>query len=309
VIYGVSKDVQRAARHSVLPRFNVPGHSLACDGRPAPRVRFDGSQYRRVFACACGANLMTPGNLKFYVGLHHPADSRHFDLSCISVNALRGRKRDINPREWILDSGAFTEISTHGCYRTGVADYAAQIRRWRSCGQLVAAVSQDWMCEPHIIQKTGLSVAQHQRLTIERYDALIDCDVPAYVLPVLQGFRPDDYRAHLAAYGDRLVSSAWVGVGSVCKRNGSPEQILSILTAIKAERPDLRLHGFGVKHTSLCHPGIRSMLYSADSMAWSFAARVEGRNGNDWREAAKFAARIEAVSARPASLYQSVLGL
>jgi hypothetical protein len=103
-------------------------------------------------------------------------------------------------------------------------------------------------------------------------------------------------------YGDRLTPGAYVGVGSVCKRNGDPAAIEAVLSAIKAERPDLRLHGFGVKTTSLKVSQIRDMLYSADSMAWSFAARCQGRNQNDWREAAAFAGRIETQKVRPMNI-------
>jgi hypothetical protein len=60
------------------------------------------------------------------------------------------------------------------------------------------------------------------------------------------------------------------------------------LSAIKAERPDLRLHGFGVKTTSLRVQAIRDLLWSADSMAWSFSARKQGRRANDWQEAKRF---------------------
>ena len=62
-----------------------------------------------------------------------------------------------------------------------------------------------------------------------------------------------------------------------------------------ALRPDLKLHGFGVKMTSLMHPGVREMLYSADSMAWSFAARYEGRDHNSWQEAKRFEKEILSV--------------
>lgn len=201
--------------------------------------------------------------------------------------------------DWIMDSGAFTEISTHGRYRHDVTSYAAEIRRWATngSGRLLAASAQDYMCEPFIVKITGLSVAEHQRLTIERYDALRAEDTAGvYVLPVLQGFEPGDYVRHVRAYGDRLAAGAWVGVGSVCKRNGTPDQVAAVLMAIKAVRPDLLLHGFGLKTTALAHPFVRSMLHSADSMAWSFAARKQGRNANDWREAVRW---TEAIESRP----------
>ncbi|HET8632346.1 MAG TPA: hypothetical protein VFL91_33390 [Thermomicrobiales bacterium] len=46
--------------------------------------------------------------------------------------------------EWIMDSGAFTELATYGRYRPTPDEYAAQIIRWAANGQLVAAVSQDF---------------------------------------------------------------------------------------------------------------------------------------------------------------------
>lgn len=233
--------------------------------------------------------------VRFFVGLHHPADAKHFDAAFISVNAIRSRKGPFPARDWIMDSGAFTEIAKYGGYRNPPAEYAAQIRRWAINGNLLAAVSQDFMCEPHMISKTGLSVAEHQRLTIERYDALLAEEPPVYIMPVLQGYAPEDYVAHIRQYGERLGLGAWVGVGSVCKRNGRPDAIEQVLLAIKGERPDLRLHGFGLKATSLASGVIRDALYSADSMAWSFAARMEGRNGNDWREARAYVERIAAM--------------
>lgn len=235
--------------------------------------------------------------MMFYVGLHQPADAQHFDRSFISVNRVRRRKKPVPARSWIMDSGAFTEIATHGEYRHGVEEYAAVIRRWAYEGSgLVAAVAQDWMCEPWIVEKTGLSVPEHQRLTIERYDALRACDTGGvYIMPVLQGYSPADYVSHIKQYGDRLPQGAWVGVGSVCKRNGDPAAIEDVLMAIKAVRPDLRLHGFGLKTTALASGLVRALLWTADSMAWSFAARKQGRNGNDWREARRFVSRIETM--------------
>jgi hypothetical protein len=239
---------------------------------------------------------MEAGEVRFFTGLHQPSDCKHFDAAFVSVNRLRKRKGPFAVGDWIMDSGAFTEISTHGHYRHGVAEYADQIRRWKGNGNLLAAVSQDWMCEPWIIERTGLSVPEHQRLTVERYDALLAEDTGVYILPVLQGFAPEDYVRHIRMYGERLAPGQWVGVGSVCKRNGDPRAIASVLLAIRQERPDLKLHGFGLKTTALANPLVRSMLHTADSMAWSFHARINGRNGNDWREAVRW---TTAIASRP----------
>lgn len=241
--------------------------------------------------------------MKFFVGLHQPSDARHFERAFVSVNRLRSRRSDFAVRDWIMDSGAFTEIATHGHYRSSVAEYAAQIRRWRTCGRMLAAVAQDWMCEPWIVQKTGLTVAEHQRLTVERFDALRDVVAgDAYVLPVLQGYTVADYLRHLDAYGDRLAPSQWAGVGSVCKRNANVREVEAILAVIRDARPDLRLHGFGLKVTALQSATVRDALYSADSMAWSYNARKNGRNANDWREAARFSERVQRMPAQMALL-------
>lgn len=226
--------------------------------------------------------------MRFFVGLHQPSDAHNFEAAFVSVNRLRRRKSAFRVHDWIMDSGAFSTIHQFGGYPEPVEEYAAQIKRFKSCGNLLAAVAQDYMCEPLMLAKTGLSVADHQRLTIERYDALLRCATGIYIIPVLQGYKPEEYIEHIRQYGSRLKCGAWVGVGSVCKRNSSPCLILEVLAAIKAERPDLRLHGFGLKTTALAHGTIRELLETADSMAWSFAARKQGRNANDWREAERF---------------------
>lgn len=231
--------------------------------------------------------------VKFYAGLHHPADARHLPRAFISAHALAGRKGPFTANDWILDSGAFSTILRHGGYPDPAEAYASQIARWAQCGRLEAAVTQDYMCEPAMLERTGLTIADHQRLTIERYDRLVAAAPGVYIMPVLQGYQPADYQAHLVQYGGRLKPQAWVGVGSVCKRNGSYAAVRDVLEAVHEARADLRLHGFGIKTTSLAFAAVRDHLYSADSMAWSWAARYERRNRNDWREAARFAQRIE----------------
>lgn len=99
--------------------------------------------------------------MRFFVGLHQPSDAKHFDRCFISVNRLR-RRRTINVKgEWIMDSGAFTEISNHGGYRHSPAEYAAEVRRWADTPGLLACVAQDYMCESFILEKTARSVEQH----------------------------------------------------------------------------------------------------------------------------------------------------
>lgn len=234
--------------------------------------------------------------MEFYIGLHQPSDARHFDRCLISIARLRKRRGNFVVNRWMLDSGAYSELADHGRYRDPVEVYARQIERWSWCGQLEAAVGQDYMCAPPVLAKTGLSIADHQRLSIERYDALRALvHSRTYVLPTLQGWQPEEYAAHVRDYGQRLAPGAWVGVGSVAARSDDTALVLAILRAIKQERPDLKLHGFGLKAATFAAPELATMLHSADSIAWSFAARREGRSrdANDWREARRYLDRIE----------------
>jgi hypothetical protein len=228
----------------------------------------------------------------FYPGIHEVSDAHRFERACVSINRLRARRKPIACRDVLIDSGAFSELAGFGRYREEPRSYAARLRRLQGVVNITAAVAQDYMCEPFMLAKTGLSVAEHQRLTIERYDALREEGLPFPIMPVLQGYDPEDYRRHVGAYGDRLQPGMWVGVGSVCKRNGKPARIVDVLWGIQRERPDLRLHGFGVKQTALLHAGVRELLYSADSMAWSYSARKQGRCAWDWRETQRFAEKV-----------------
>jgi hypothetical protein len=228
----------------------------------------------------------------FFTGLHQPSDAQHFDAAFVSVNRLRNRKSNFRVGDWIMDSGAFSEISQFGEYRNEVSEYANQIIRWAKCGNLLAAVTQDYMCEAFILEKTGLTIYEHQQKTVARYDELLRCETGVYIMPVLQGYAPNDYVRHIEMYGSRLAKGAWVGVGSICKRNGDPRAIESVLLAIHYARPDLRLHGFGLKSTALASGIVNQLLFSADSMAWSYQARMKGGNGNDWREAKRWTERI-----------------
>lgn len=232
---------------------------------------------------------------RFFVGLDEVAHAKHFSACFISINRLRRRKSDFEVNDWMLDSAAFTELHRFGRYRHDVAAYASEIKRWKVCGNLLAAVSQDYMCEPFMLSKTGLTVAEHQRLTIERYRQLVAAATGVAILPVLQGYQPEEYVSHLRQYGDLLNPAMWVGVGSVCKRNASPCLILEVLSAIKDARPDLRLHGFGLKITALASEAVRNELYSCDSMAWSYAARREGRDNHDWREAQAYQRKVNTL--------------
>tara|TARA_Y100000310_G_C20402281_1_gene677996 strand:- start:71 stop:790 length:720 start_codon:yes stop_codon:yes gene_type:complete len=232
--------------------------------------------------------------LIFFTGIHNLAHANKVDYSFISINRLMKRKGDFHAKTWILDSGAFSQVITVGNHTLGTRKYAEQINRWSRCGILVRAVSQDYICIDTILEKLGRTVDEHQRMTITRYIRLIKLtEVP--IMPVLQGNEPEEYAKHVSDYGSLLKEHAWVGVGSIARKNTNPALVLNVLNAIHEIRPDLRLHGFGIKKTCLQDSAIRDQLFSADSMAWNYAARYENRNPEDYKEALKFKNRIETM--------------
>jgi len=221
-----------------------------------------------------GANTDRP---LFYVGTHHPGWLNTATMP-LFISDRRLRTYKTLPRAastWALDSGGFTELSRYGTWDHGPTprQYAARIRRYRDeIGDLAWAAPQDWMCEPAITARTGLTVAEHQRRTINSILRLRDLDPDLPVIPVLQGWSVSDYLRCADAYeraGIDLGTELLVGLGSVCRRQATTH-IELIITALRA-RGITALHGFGVKIGGLTRCG--TLLASADSLAWSYAAR------------------------------------
>lgn len=212
--------------------------------------------------------------MRFYLGVHHPHWlSRTTAPLFVSARRLRGRRTF--PRascSWALDSGGFTELSLFGEYVTPATQYASEARHWQDrIGGMAWAAVQDWMCEPHVLARTGFAVGEHQRRTVHSYRLLRQLAPDLPWLPVLQGWTREDYLDHLRQYraaGFDLAREPLVGLGSVCRRQdtGMAESLVRELHG-----RGLRLHLFGFKLGGLRRVG--DLAASADSMAWSFAAR------------------------------------
>lgn len=237
----------------------------------------------------------------FFTGIYRTNQIHRVERAFVSIRSLRGRRSDFAANDWLLDSGGFAEVIEHGGYQHSAEDYLQEVDRFARCGRLLGAFAQDWACAPAALARTGLSIQEHQIRTIDRW-AEISGRAAVPILAVLQGASPADYRAHALLYGSALEPGAWVGVGSLVRLSRSADAIADVLAAILDERPDLRLHGMGLKTSALSDERVWSRLHSADSMAWSWAARREGRGSNDWREAKRFEERMKRA-ARQLSLF------
>lgn len=211
--------------------------------------------------------------MRFWLGTHLPNWLEQTDVRLfISHRRLAQRKRlPVARGPWALDSGGYTELNLHGHWITTEDDYAEAVDRYQAeVGQLAWAAPQDWMCEPAVLEKTGLGVREHQDRTVANYLALRG---RGPFVPVLQGQALEDYAVCADLYaqaGVDLWAEPIIGLGTVCRRQRAPE-IAHIVSELAST--GLRLHGFGMKSAGLAR--VSHLLESADSMAWSTQGRME----------------------------------
>jgi hypothetical protein len=225
--------------------------------------------------------------VQYFLGAHRPnwlEQSTHSLF--VSHRTLHDRKKLPRARApWALDSGGFSELSMHGSWHTTAMEYALCAQRYQDeIGALEFASQQDWMCEAMVLAKTGLTVLEHQRRTIDNYLELMHIAPDVPWMPVLQGWARYDYGRHIEqwyARGVDLSALPRVGVGTICRRSSS---LSSALILADVASYGLSLHAFGLKVDGLLAAG--GHLASADSMAWSFQARRENREAG-WRLAGR----------------------
>lgn len=209
----------------------------------------------------------------FYLGTHIPKWLETSDIPLfVSRRQLAKRVRPVYAAtDWVLDSGGFSELRLFGKWTITPDEYAREVeRKYAVSKNLNWVAPMDYMCEPNMVAKTGLSVGIHQELTIMNFLDLRG-KLGELVIPVLQGWTLDEYLENILQYAEAgvdLSKERIVGVGSVCRRNQDAE-IVQILREI-ANR-GIRIHAFGVRSQALVK--VSPFIVSADSMAWSYRAR------------------------------------
>jgi hypothetical protein len=212
--------------------------------------------------------------VQFFLGTHLPNWLELTDVSLfLSTRRLSERKSLPQAHGPVaIDSSGYSELSLYGDWRIAARQYVADVRRYADeIGNFAWAAIQDWMCEPWVLAKTGLSIKTHQALSVASLLELRDRAPDIAWVPVLQGWQLPDYLNHVDAYahwGIDLACEPVVGLGSVCRRQATVEAI-EICHALSSL--GIRLHGFGIKKNGLVR--LAPYLASADSMAWSFDAR------------------------------------
>lgn len=216
--------------------------------------------------------------MKFYIGCYTTSQIKYVPKHFIySFRQLRKRKSPLpvpEKLEWIMDSGAFQEIHLNGKYTYDIEEYKEAVLRHEPD----IFVNMDWMCESNNLIKTGGTVKEHQKRSTENQAKLMDFaqDYGLCFMGTIQGWKPQEYIKHIEELKERGLLTEFLGVGSICRR-GSPNKILYVLKTIAQHIPSwIKLHGFGVKTNILSFRETYKILYSCDSMAWSYAGRKAG---------------------------------
>ena len=216
--------------------------------------------------------------MTFYLGTHVLNHLEKTDVPLfISRRAFDKRKSSLNAKgTWALDSGGFTELNMHGKWTLTEQEYIDRVNNINRTPNLLWVAQQDWMCEPFVVEKTGLTIKEHQKRTVNNLIKLRKLDSKVHIIPVLQGYSLDDYKNCFEMFESNnidLRSEPLVGLGSVCRRQNTNdiERIVKYFF-----HKDIKLHGFGVKINGMKRYG--EMLESSDSLAWSYDARWTKRH-------------------------------
>lgn len=213
--------------------------------------------------------------MDFYLGTHVLSHMEKTDVPLfISFRQLRKRKK--KPFKQLgkiaVDSGGFTELSMFGKWTIDEKEYVNELHRLMELGlEIEWCAPMDWMVEDFILEKTGLSLLEHQEKTVSNLIKLRSMTDKIHFIPVLQGQTLDDYFRHFEMYdlaNIDLRNEKIVGVGSVCRRQKTDE-IGNIMKSLS--KKGINIHGFGVKSGGIEKYG--EWIKSSDSLAWSYGAR------------------------------------
>lgn len=211
---------------------------------------------------------------RFFAGVDTHMIGIDIPIMCSDLRLKRQKQLKRAAAGVMIDSGSFTIHDTGQAFDPP-AVYVQRIQRYqREVGNVVAVATYGRMCEPYILDKTGSTVERNQELTVESYCTLLQLAPEVPWLPEIQGWEERDYHRCVDLYeaaGVDLTTLPVVGVGTVCRREGTVEA-RRIVAGIAAR--GIRVHGFGVKSPQT----LDHTFTSADSFAWSYGARRRTRH-------------------------------
>lgn len=171
-----------------------------------------------------------------------------------------------------IDSGGFQLIGKFGEYPFTTDDYVSFVNKISPdyCATL------DYPCDglDRIMPHIKLTNKERIERTVNNSISILDHDVDAKVIPVIQGYSLDEYQYCLDRLKEQGLMRGRMAVGSVCIRKRKQE-VKDILRLIR-KCTSAKLHVFGLNMVFLHDDEIRTLVDSFDTFAWFFRASRYG---------------------------------
>ncbi len=213
----------------------------------------------------------------YFLGTHRPTWLNELDVPMfVSRTTIPKTKLPRARTRWCLDSGGYTQITKYGKWTISEEQYVDEVRRFQDeIGNLEWAGPMDWMVEPEARRKSGFTTNDHQMATCANFVKLRHMAPDLPIIPVLQGWKSDQYRTHVAMYreiwGVDLYREPLVGIGSVCRREGTAAFAPISDMMYEFWKDGMRMHAFGLSKPAMVK--LCGSLVSSDSLAWSRSGR------------------------------------
>lgn len=194
-----------------------------------------------------------------------------------------------NNKPWLgienlfIDSGGYSFLKNKGEYNRTNREYINYVYTYSPNYFSL----RDYPCEKDLLTDLNRNVKDHQKKTNEKHRELLELfeswgkNVESQPVSVIQGQTIDDYLRHYDQLKENGLLTDYCAIGSLCGRK-KVEEIRQIVIKLKQEIPNrIKLHGFGIKKSSLKYKSVLKSLDSADSNAWdvggSSIPQIDGR--------------------------------
>lgn len=187
-----------------------------------------------------------------------------------------------------MDSGGFVFFSKMDEYPFKIPEYANFISRYKPDYY----ASMDYPCEKSIITRRNLSVEDNIKYTVENAVKLAEYEdmIPgSTMLPVIQGYKLDEYFMCMELYAEAGLIKPYMAVGSMCKRDLYYRGFRRFMNAFHEESSKHgieKLHLFGLK-ANQATADMKHKIYSQDSAALFFAPNNDFKRRWNGRKFAK----------------------
>lgn len=174
-----------------------------------------------------------------------------------------------------LDSAGYVAMARYRGFPWSVDDYFSLARAF----PFRRIASLDYCTEHGVAADRGEVLDRLSRTIRANRDCrerAVDLGMLEKLMPVIQGRLPEDYERCIDALAWSIRPGTVIGVGSMCRRDiTGPEGLVAVFEHLdRVLPPGVRLHGFGVKGSSL--PYLKPLAHriaSIDSRAYGIAAR------------------------------------